>query len=153
MSTSIRPPKRMIRPPSNPGHFQATVNQQPFVVKSLFGKLTLRPELAVVAKHWIWKIIAEGKVGRRRTSIGLFFDHDLQPGTYDIINDERIRIVYNDSPHWDNVIYHSANFQTGTLILNEVDLEGLKLAGQFSFSLSAMNFEVTDGMFDLFCVS
>jgi len=152
MSTSPRPPKRMIRPASNPGLFQATVNRQPMVVKSLFGKLTLRPEIEAVPKHWIWKVIAEGKVGRRSTSIGLFFDHDLQPGTYDIIHDERIRIVYNDSPHWDNVIYHSANFQTGTLILSEVDLHGCKLAGQFSFSVSAVDFAVTDGAFDLYCV-
>lgn len=145
-------PKRMIRPPSNPGHFQAKVNQQPFQLNSLFGKLTLRPEIAAVPRHWIWKIIAEGRAGGRRTSIGLFFDHDIEPGTYNVIDNERIRIVYNDSPHWNNVIHHSANFQTGTLILTEVDLESLKVAGQFSFSVSAVDFEVTDGAFELCCV-
>lgn len=152
MSTSLRSPKRMARPAINPGHFQATVNRRPLVVKSLFGKITLRPEIATAPTHWVWKVIAEGKVARRNASIGLFFDHDLAPGTYDIINDERIKIVYNDSPNWNNIIYHSTDFQTGTLILSEVDLERLKLAGQFSFSVSAVDFEVTDGMFDLYCV-
>jgi hypothetical protein len=142
----------MIKPAPNPGLFQACVNRKPLVVKSLFGKLTLRPEIAATPQHWIWKVIADGKVGRRSTSIGLFLDHDIEPGTYDLINDKRVRIVYNDSPHWENVIYHSANFQTGTLILHEVDLEERKLAGQFSFSMSAVNFEVTDGAFDLYCV-
>lgn len=152
MTTYLRCAKRMIRPASNPGAFQATINRRPLVVKSLFGKITQRPEIAAAPTHWIWKVIAEGKVGRRLTSIGLFFDHDLAPGTYDIINDPRIRVIYNDSPHSNNIIYHSESFASGSLILNEVDLEQCKVAGTFSFSVSAIDFEVTDGLFDLHCV-
>jgi hypothetical protein len=98
------------------------------------------------------RVIADGKVANRRASIGLFLDHDIAPGEYDIANDPRIRIVYNQSPHSSsNVIYHSAHFQTGSLILTEADLDRHKLAGQFSFSVSAVDFEVTEGAFDLYC--
>lgn len=152
MSATARPVKPMTRPASNPGCFKAMVNNNPMRLTSLLGSLTPRPELGCVPRHWIWKVIADGKVANRRASFGLFLDHDIAPGEYDIANDPRIRIVYNQSPHSSsNVIYHSAHFQTGSLILTEADLDRHKLAGQFSFSVSAVDFEVTEGAFDLYC--
>lgn len=127
------------------------VNHRPLVVSSLLGRLTLRPELAGAADHWIWKVIAEGKVGRKRTSIGLFLDFDLEPGTYALVGQERVRIVYNETPHWQSVIYHSTHFQSGVFTLVEANSETGRIRGQFNFSISAIGFAVTDGSFDVQC--
>ncbi|GFM88971.1 hypothetical protein PSCICO_43700 [Pseudomonas cichorii] len=151
MRHPVIPPKRFVRPPSCEGSFKVSVNKQPLLVSSLLGRLTLRPELSQAPSHWIWKIIADGKVGHKRTSIGLFFDKDLEPGTYDLPGNERIKVVYNESPHWQSVIYHSAHFQAGAFTLIEADPQSQRLQGVFSFSISAVDFEVTDGSFDVYC--
>lgn len=151
MSASTLSSKRFVRPPSCAGSFRAHVNQQPLKVDSLVARLTLRPELSDAPSHWIWKIIAEGKVGPKRTSIGLFFDRDLRPGIHDLVSSELIRVVYNESPHWNSVIYHSEHLQTGRFILIEADLQNQRLRGEFSFGMSAVDFEVTDGTFDVQC--
>ncbi|MCI8209949.1 hypothetical protein AUC61_10430 [Pseudomonas sp. S25] len=135
----------------SPGEFRATVNHQPLVVRSVLAGSTLRPELGTRPNHWIWKVIADGKVGGKRVSIGLFFDRDLLPGTYDIVGNSRINFVYNRTPHFKSLIYHSAHFQDGHLTLLEVDRCAPRLRGEFSFSISAINFSVTDGAFDLDC--
>jgi hypothetical protein len=108
-----------------------------------------RPELTHASDRWIWKVIAEGKVGRKRTSIGLFLDLDLEPGTYALVGEERIKIVYSETPQ--SVIYHSVHFQSGAFTLFEANRETRRLRGQFSFSISAMDFAVTDGHFDVQC--
>lgn len=131
------------------GEFRALVNHQPLVVTSLLAGSTLRPELQSRPSHWIWKMIAEGKVDRKRVSIGLFFDRDLPPGTYDILGNARISIVYNQTPYFNSLVYHSAHFQAGHLTLQEADHGAPRLRGQFSFSISAINFSVTEGEFDL----
>ena len=133
------------------GSFQAQVSQQPLVVTSVLAELTLRLELGELPSHWIWKIIAEGKLGRTRTCIGLFIDQGLPPGTYDIPSEPRIKVVYNQTPRWKNIVYHSANFQSGHLTLLEADVPTRRLRGLFGFSMSAINFEISDGAFDLHC--
>lgn len=151
MRHPVIPTRRVARPAPCPGTFAAVVNHRPLVVSSLLGRLTLRPELAGVADHWIWKVIAEGKVGQKRTSIGLFLDRDLEPGSYELVGQDRIKIVYNETPHWQSVIYHSAHFQSGVFTLLEANRETRRIRGQFSFSISAMGFAVTDGSFDVQC--
>lgn len=134
-------------------HFRAFINGQPLQVSSLTGRLMLRPELSQVADHWIWKIIAEGKVGQRRTSIGLFFDRDLAPGTYPLVGDSPIRVVYNEAPHSKSVIYHSAHLQSGSLTLLAVDPRHGRVQGRFDFGISAVDFEVNRGRFSVQCES
>ena len=129
----------------------AMINQRPLAVHSLLAAMTLRPELSTMPSHWIWKIIAEGKVDRKRASIGLFIDRDLVPGTYDLITSSQIRIVYSQTPHSKGAIFHSAHFQSGYLTLLEADIPAKRLKGHFGFSISAINFEVTDGAFDVQC--
>ena len=111
----------------------------------------LRPELLQVAYHWIWKIVAEGKVGRRRTSIGLFFDRDLAPGTYPLVGHSPVRVVYNEAPHSQGIIYHSAHLQSGTLTLQAVDPRHRRVQGRFDFGISAVDFEVSRGRFTVQC--
>jgi hypothetical protein len=145
------PSKRFVRPPPCEGTFQARINGQPLMVSSLLGRLTLRPELARTPDHWIWKVIADGKVGHKRTSIGLFFDRDLEPGTYNLIGHDGIKVVYNETPHWQSVIYHSAHFQSGVFTLIEADPNTGRVRGQFGFSIPAVEFDVTDGLFEVQC--
>lgn len=151
MRHPVIPTKRFVRPPSCEGTFEAQVNRQPLVVSSLLARLTLRPELAGTPSHWIWKVIADGKVGHKRTIVGLFFDHDLRPGDHNLIGQDRIKIVYNETPHWQSVIYHSAHFQSGAFTLIEANPQTRQLRGRFSFSISAVDFDVTDGLFDVQC--
>ncbi len=151
MRRTVIPAKRFVRPPSSEGTFAASVNQKPFVLSSLVGRLTKRPELSHAPDHWIWKVIADGKVGRKRTSIGLFFDHDLRLGSHNLIGHNRIKVIYNETPHWQSVIYHSGHFQTGVLTLIEANPHTMRLKGHFSFAISAMAFEVTEGAFDVQC--
>ncbi|WP_434677352.1 hypothetical protein J3P77_14670 [Pseudomonas sp. R1-18] len=151
MRHPVIPTKRYVRLPPCEGTFQAQVNGRPLIISSLIGKLTLRPELAHTPNHWIWKVIADGKVGHKRTSIGLFFDHDLRPGSHNLIGHDRIKVVYNETPHWQSVIYHSAHFQSGVFTLHEADPKTQRLRGEFSFSISAVDFEVTDGVFEVQC--
>lgn len=151
MRHPVIPTRRFVRPAPCQGTFAAMVNHRPLVVSSLLGRLTLRPELAGAADHWIWKVITEGRVGQKRTSIGLFLDRDLKPGSYELVGQDRIKIVYNETPHWQSVIYHSAHFQSGVFTLVEANRETRRIRGQFSFSISAMDFAVTDGSFDVQC--
>ncbi|HEX8592242.1 MAG TPA: hypothetical protein VF682_03005 [Pseudomonas sp.] len=151
MSDSITPRQMSVAPSRCTGSFQVAVNQQPMVVQSLRALLTLRSELTEAPSHWIWKIIAEGKVGQKRTSIGLFFDRDLPIGAYSLVANDRIKVVYNENPHWQSVIYHSGHLQTGQLILLERDVLRQRIKGVFSFGMSATDFEVSDGAFDLHC--
>ncbi|WP_426142031.1 hypothetical protein [Pseudomonas sp. DWP3-1-2] len=151
MSDSATSTQGSITPALCAGNFQAVVNQQPMNVTSLIARLTLRPELAEAPSHWVWKVIAEGKVGQKRTSIGLFFDRDLPIGTHNLVANDQIKVVYNENPHWQSVIYHSAHWQTGQLTLIEVDASRQRIKGQFSFGMSAIDFEVSEGAFDLQC--
>ena len=151
MRHTATPTRRFVRPPSSEGTFDARVNQKPFVLTSLLGRLTQRPELSHAPDHWIWKVIADGKVGNKRTSIGLFFDHDLRPGTHNLIGHDRIKVIYNETPHWQSVIYHSGHFQAGVLKLVEANPRTMRLRGEFSFSMSAVAFEVTEGAFEVLC--
>ena len=151
MSDASKPAKRGIPPANCTGNFAVAVNQRPMVIKSLRARLMLRPELAEAPTHWIWKIIADGKVGQKRTSIGLFFGRYLPAGTYDLVANEHIKIVYNESPGRRNVVYHSANLQTGQFTLLKADIARQQIKGLFSFGMSAIDFEVSDGEFDLQC--
>jgi hypothetical protein len=134
------------------GSFQAQVNQHPLQVTSLLAGLTLRPELSTTPCHWVWKVIAEGKVGRKCASIGLFFDRNLPLGTHDLLANPNIKIIYNQTPNGRNIIYHSGHFQSGQLTLLEADIPNRRLRGRFGFSISALDFAVTEGEFDLFCL-
>lgn len=149
MSASAMSRKSLLSPQTCTGSFQAQVNQHPFKVTSLLAGLTLRPELSSVPTHWIWKVIAEGKVDRKCASIGLFFDRDLPLGTYDLLASPHIKIIYNQTPHWQSIIYHSEHFQSGQLTLLEADIPSQRLRGEFDFSISAVDFAVTDGTFEL----
>lgn len=137
--------------PCNHDYFQACVNGRSLQVNALLGQLILRPQRSPASDQWVWKIIADGKVGQRRTSIGLFFDRDLQPGTYPLVGNPRINVVYNESPHWQSVIYHSAHLQSGALTLLAVDQQRQQVQGHFDFGISAIDFEVTQGHFAAHC--
>lgn len=137
--------------PCNHDFFQACVNGQSLQVSALLGRLILRAEQSPTSDLWVWKIIADGKVGRRRTSIGLFLDRDLQPGTYPLVGNPQIKVVYNESPHWNSVIYHSAHLQSGALTLLAVDQQRQQVQGLFDFGISAIDFEVTQGHFAVHC--
>lgn len=151
MSTSSMSRKPLIQPQPCAGSFQAQVTRQPLIVTSVLAQLTMRLELGELPSHWIWKVIAEGKIGQTRTCIGLFIDQGLPLGTYQIPAEPRIKVVYNQTPRWKNIIYHSANFQAGQLTLLEADVASRRLRGEFGFSISAIDFEVCDGAFDLHC--
>lgn len=151
MSKPEKLTKRSIPPANCTGSFEVMVNQRPMVIKSLRAQLTLRPELSQVPNHWIWKIIADGTVGLKRTSIGLFFDRDLPSGRYDLVANPQIRIVYNEGRGRHSAVYHSANVQTGEFTLLEADVTRQRIKGLFSFGMSAIDFEVSDGAFDLQC--
>lgn len=138
-------------PAIEPQLFRVCVNGTPVCIDALLGCLTLRPELSQPAAHWIWKIVAKGRAGRRRVSIGLYLDHDLQPGTHALVNNPKIQVVYNDTPNARNLIYHSQHLQSGTLTLFEVDREHRHLRGEFEFGISALGFRVSGGRFDLPC--
>lgn len=151
MSTSSMSRKPLIQPQPCAGSFQAQVTRQPLIVTSVLAQLTMRLELGELPSHWIWKVIAEGKIGQTRTCIGLFIDQGLPLGTYQIPAEPRIKVVYNQTPRWKNIIYHSEIFQAGQLTLLEADVASRRLRGEFGFSISAIDFEVSDGAFDLHC--
>ena len=152
MSTSSMSRKPLIQSQPCAGSFQAQVTRQPLIVTSVLAQLTMRLELGELPSHWIWKVIAEGKIGQTRTCIGLFIDQGLSLGTYQIPAEPRIKVVYNQTPRWKNIIYHSENFQAGQLTLLEADVASRRLRGEFGFSISAIDFEVSDGAFDLHCL-
>ncbi|CZT28343.1 hypothetical protein PCPL58_1887 [Pseudomonas cerasi] len=57
--------QRCVQPATHEGRFAASINSQPFRTSSLTGRLTLRSELEQSP------VIADGKVGKMRTTIGL----------------------------------------------------------------------------------
>ncbi|KPW87977.1 hypothetical protein SAMN05216596_103488 [Pseudomonas congelans] len=144
-------PRRLVHPAVHEGRFAASINTQPFRTSSLTGRLTLRSELERAPAQWIWQVIADGRVGNRRTTIGLFLDRDLEPGDHDLIDHEQIKVIYNETLHRKNTVYHSAHFQGGRLVLLEASPCTLRLRGVFSFNMSSINLDVTDGAFDLYC--
>ncbi len=143
--------RRLVHPAVHEGRFAASINTQPFRMSSLTGRLTLRSELERAPAQWIWQVIADGRVGNRRTTIGLFLDRDLEPGDHDLIDHEQIKVIYNETLHRKNTVYHSAHFQGGRLVLLEASPCTLRLRGVFSFNMSSINLDVTDGAFDLYC--
>lgn len=139
-------------PPNiEPELFRVCVNGTPVRIDALLGCLTLRPELSQPSAHWIWKIIAKGRAGRKRVSIGLYLDHDLQPGLHPLVGNPKIQVIYNDTPNARNLIYHSEHLQSGTLNLQSVDREHRHLKGEFEFGICALGFRVSGGRFDLPC--
>lgn len=149
MSTSAMPGHSLATPHPDLGSFQAKVDQHTFNVTSVLTRLTLRPELSKTPNQWVWKIIAEGKVNRLRTSIGLFFDQDLPPGHYNILGNPLVSFVCTQASRSKSVIYHSGHLQAGYLTLLEADINTRRLRGEFGFSISAVDFAVTDGAFDV----
>lgn len=143
--------RRLVHPAVHEGRFAVSINTQPFRTSSLTGRLTLRSELERAPAQWIWQVIADGKVGNRRTTIGLFLDRDLEPGDHDLIDHEQIKVIYNETLHRKNTVYHSAHFQGGRLVLLEASPCTRRLRGVFSFNMSSINLDVTDGAFDLYC--
>lgn len=140
-----------VPPVINPELFRVCVNGTPVHLDALLGCLTLRTELSQPSDHWIWKIIAKGRAGRMRVSIGLYLDHDLQPGRHTLVDNPKIQVVYNDTPNARNRIYHSQHLQSGTLNLMHVDREHRHLQGEFEFGISALGFRVSGGRFNLPC--
>ncbi|AVB21168.1 hypothetical protein BKM03_19530 [Pseudomonas avellanae] len=145
------PAKRFVRPSPCEGSFHVRVNSKPFQAMHLSGQLALRAELEHEPDRWIWKLIVDGKVGTARTTIGLFLDSDLKPGDHDLVNHAQIKVIFNETLRRQNTIYHSADFQSGTLSLFEANPYTLRLRGRFRFSMSSINFDVTDGFFDVRC--
>ncbi|POR69264.1 hypothetical protein [Pseudomonas syringae] len=144
-------PQRCVHTAVHEGRFAASINTQPFKTSSLTGRLTLRSELERAPAQWIWQVIADGKVGNRRATLGLFLDRDLDPGDHDLIDHEQIKVIYNETLHRKNTVYHSAHFQGGRLVLLEGSPCTLRIRGLFSFNMSSINLDVTDGAFDLYC--
>ncbi|SER07184.1 hypothetical protein SAMN03159444_03166 [Pseudomonas sp. NFACC02] len=131
--------------------FYASVNNRPFLASNVSGLSCLRPELTGARTHAIWKIHAVGQVARRRTVLGLFIDQTLQPGTYNLVTDERITAIYHLTPAQMARIYHSRDFQQGSVTLLECNQETGRLRGTFEFAMPWIDFSVSEGMFDLVC--
>lgn len=136
---------------SGQGHFHALINNKPFTTTDLQGLLCLRSELVGQRTCRIWKIHATGKVAHRRTVFGFFIDQSLEPGTYDLVRNERLTAVYHLTPKQQAQVYHSRDFQHGSVTLIECNAETGRLRGTFEFSMSAIDFTVSHGEFDLRC--
>lgn len=134
-----------------PDIFRAFVNSKPFMASRLSGLSCLRPELCGARTHRIWKIHAEGQVARHRTMLGLFIDQTLEPGTYDLVRNDRITVVYHRTPKQVLQVFHSRDFQRGSLTLIEFKPDTGRLRGTFEFSMSAIGFDVSGGEFDVVC--
>jgi hypothetical protein len=133
------------------GQFGAMINGRQFVTTALSGTRCLRTELSGMRTRKIWNVQAVGQVARQRTMIGLYIDQVLTPGTYDLVHNERLGAVYHLTPPQFSQIYHSQDFQKGSVTLLECDTETGRLRGTFEFSMSAIGFKVTQGEFDLMC--
>ncbi|MDH0745396.1 hypothetical protein N5D61_03425 [Pseudomonas sp. GD03842] len=131
--------------------FQALVNGKPFQAQSLSGLACLQTELEGVRTRNIWKIHAVGKVGCRRTLFGLFLDRSLEPGTYDLLRNDRLTVIYHLTPKQSSQVYHSRDFQQGSLNLIECPGATGRLRGAFEFAIPAVGFAVTRGEFDVLC--
>lgn len=148
-STHLHPSN--VLPFDKDSRFSALVNDKPFITTRLQGLACLRSELEGVQTHRIWKIHATGKVANRRTVFGFFIDQSLKPGTYDLVRNERVSAVYHLTPRQQALVFHSRDFQDGTLTLLECDVETGRLRGTFAFSIPAIDFNVTRGHFNLLC--
>jgi hypothetical protein len=136
---------------SNSGTFNATVNGKPFLTTALTGTRCLRPELSGMRTRHIWNLHVAGQVARRRTMIGFFIDQVLTPGTYDLVGNDHLSVVYHLTPRQFARVYHSQHFQQGRVTLLECDTQTGRLRGTFDFAMSATGFKVADGEFDLVC--
>lgn len=136
---------------SSQGYFRALINDKPFTTTHLQGHLCLRSELTGERTCKIWKVHATGKVAWRRTVFGFFIDQSLEPGTYDLVRNERLTAVYHLMPRQQAQVYHSRDFQHGSVTLHECDAHTGRLRGAFEFSMSAIDFIVSQGEFDLRC--
>ena len=141
------------RPPhtSTPGVFHALVNDRPFLTTRVSAVSCLRAELKGPCEHPIWKIHAVGKVCYRRTIIGFFIDDSLQPGTYDLVANEGLTAVYHLTPKQLAQVYHSRDFESGSVRLLECNAQTGRIRGHFEFAIPAVGFRVSEGMFDLVC--
>ncbi|MFH7422896.1 hypothetical protein RA276_30570, partial [Pseudomonas syringae pv. tagetis] len=62
-----------------------------------------------------------------------------------------MNVIYKETLHRKNTLYHSAHFHGGTLTLLEDNPCTLRIRGVFGFSMSSINLEVTDGAFEVYC--
>lgn len=131
--------------------FQAKVNGKPFLSHRLRAMACLRTELEGTRNCKIWKIHAVGKVGKYRTVFGFFIDQSLEPGTYDLVNDSRLAVIYHRTPKRCAQVFHSRDFQTGSLTLLACNDGSECLRGTFEFGIPDIGFNVTSGEFDLQC--
>lgn len=153
MKDSTHLPPSSGHPAQAQGHLHALVNGKPFITQTLSGLACLRPELSGARELRIWKIHAIGKVAHRRTMLGFFIDQALQPGTYDLVGNERLTAIYHLTPKQVARVYHSCDFQVGSVTLLECNVETGRLRGTFEFAISAIEFTVSAGEFELLCPS
>jgi len=146
-------PSNLLSPCSNvpcaAESFQALVNDKPFCAGRVAGWSCWRSELQHKPTRRIWKILAIGQVARHGTSLGLYLDQTLEPGTYDLVDNPRISIVYHMTPRQFARVYHSKYFQTGHLTLLECNADTRRLRGTFEFGMSSIDFRVSQGAFNL----
>ncbi|MFK3796189.1 hypothetical protein [Pseudomonas sp. NPDC088444] len=134
-----------------PDRFQALVNGKPFLPQTVDALSCLQTELEGARNRKIWKIHAVGKVAYRRTVFGLFLDPSLEPGTYDLVRDDRLTVIYHLTPKQSAQVYHSQDFQEGSLTLLECNGAKGRLRGSFEFAIPAVGFAVSCGEFDVLC--
>lgn len=141
------------RPPhtSTRGEFRALVNGRPFLTTQVSAVSCLRSELKGPCSHTIWKIHVVGKVCYRRTVIGFFIDHSLPPGTYDLVGNDKLTAVYHLTPKQRAQIFHSRDFECGSMTLLECNAQTGRIRGHFEFAIPAIDFSVSRGTFDLVC--
>jgi hypothetical protein len=149
MKDSVNLQNFRLNAPPVAGQFQAMINDKPFLAASVTGRSCWRSELRHKPSRRIWKILATGHVARHGTSIGLFIDQTLVPGTYDLVDNPKISVVYHRTPRQIARVYHSRHFQTGSLTLLECDPDTRRLRGTFEFGMSSIDFKVTAGAFNL----
>lgn len=149
MTDSINLQKIRLDPPSLAEQFQATVNGKSFVATSVTAWSCWRTELRHKPNRRIWKMLVTGHVARQGTSIGLFIDQTLGPGTYDVVSNPGISVVYHRTPRQIARVYHSRYFQTGELTLLECDPDTQRLRGTLEFGMSSINFKLAQGAFDV----
>jgi hypothetical protein len=146
-----KPPLQRPQAPAARGTFSAIVNGHPFITHRLSAMACLRPGRSDPLTCRIWKILATGTVRRHRTMIGLFIDQTVQPGSYNLLRNEQITVIYHLTPTRMAKIYHSRDLQQGNLTLLGCDATSGQLNGNFEFAVPTKDFHVTDGLFDLVC--
>lgn len=129
MKNPLPLPRARVHLPAAKGHFGALINDKHFLTTSLNGVSCLRPELIGVRTCRIWKIHAVGQVARHRTLFGLFIDHALVPGVYDLAGNERITVIYHLTPKRMSTIVHSRDVQQGRMTLLECGADSRRLRG------------------------